>query len=107
MLNERKPSSDAHPEVANLMQEIGEGEVAAGLYEFRASSREDLIKTVQAIDAAKADASIMVDDLTAATLGEHSEAICDLAVEAKVPVLFQHRGRVLQLALLEDWPPQR
>lgn len=106
MPNDRKRSTDAHPEVVSLLRRIRSGEAVAGVHEFKASGHDDLMKTVNAIDPAEADVAIVVDGLTASVLGQCSEAICDLAVEANAPVVFRHRGEVLQLSRVEDWPPR-
>lgn len=44
----------------------------------------------------------MVKGLTAATLALHSEAICDLAVQADVPLVFRHRDHLLQFSVTRD-----
>lgn len=106
MSKDRKRSTHAHPEVVNLLRQIRAGEAVAGVHEFRAAGRDDLISTVTAIDPAEADVAIVIDDLTGSTLGQCAEAICDLALETNVPLVFRHHGEVLQLAKVEHWPPR-
>jgi ribosome-binding ATPase YchF (GTP1/OBG family) len=106
MFNDPKRSTPARLQVVNLLQQIRAGEAVAGVHEVRATGRDDLIGTVTAIDPAEADVSIVIDDLTGATLGQCAEAICDLVVETNVPLVFRHHGAALQLSKVEHWPPQ-
>lgn len=44
----------------------------------------------------------MMRGLTADTLATWAHRICDFALDGEVPVLFEHRGRTLQIAV---WDP--
>lgn len=46
-----------------------------------------------------ADVVVRVAGLTADTLPNHARAICDFTVDVRVPVQFEHRGCLLELAL--------
>ena len=45
----------------------------------------------------EADVIVRLDGLTGETLQVYAEAVCDFAVDAAVPIEFEHRGVTLQL----------
>jgi hypothetical protein len=106
MGHDRKGSTHPHPEVLNIMKQIRSGDTTAGVHEIHVSDRDDLMAAVDTIEAVDADVSIMVNGLTAATLGVFAETICDLALETNAPLVFRHRGELLQLVRVEQWPPE-
>lgn len=72
-----------------------------GRVDVHARSLDDLTEALRRTRRGGWDATVVVNDLTAATLGLVSEWVCDLVVDQDVPVAFRHRGRFLQLAAVE------
>ncbi len=72
-----------------------------GRVDVHARDRDDLVELMRRAKAGGCDATVVINGLTATTLAFVSQSICDFVVDEDVPVVFGHRGRFLQLQVVE------